>query len=84
MAEDQAKDNLPPDDPEQSDPAETVHATSGETIKVTADHSRVVGRRCDGVELPALLHVSDHRPSLARCTRWAEADPPPYSLRHGA
>lgn len=42
MAEDQAKDNLPPDDPEQSDPAETVHATSGETIKVTADHSRVV------------------------------------------
>ena len=42
MAEDQAKDNLPPDDPEQSNPAETVHATSGETIKVTADHSRVV------------------------------------------
>lgn len=42
MAEDQAKDNLPPDDPEQSDPAETVHATSGETIKVAADHSRVV------------------------------------------
>lgn len=42
MAEDQAKDNLPPDDPEQSDLAETVHATSGETIKVTADHSRVV------------------------------------------
>lgn len=42
MAEDQAKDNLPPDDPEQSDPAEAVHATSGETIKVTADHSRVV------------------------------------------
>lgn len=42
MAEDQAKDNLPPDDPEQSDPAETIHATSGETIKVTADHSRVV------------------------------------------
>lgn len=44
MAEDQAKDNLPPDDSglEQSDPAETVHATSGETIKVTADHSRVV------------------------------------------
>ncbi len=42
MAEDQAKDNLPLDDPEQSDPAETVHATSGETIKVTADHSRVV------------------------------------------
>lgn len=42
MAEDQAKDNLPPDDPELSDPAETVHATSGETIKVAADHSRVV------------------------------------------
>ena len=42
MAEDQAKDNLPPDDPERSDPAETVHATSGETIKVAADHSRVV------------------------------------------
>ena len=42
MAEDQTKDNLPPDDPEQSNPAETVHATSGETIKVTADHSRVV------------------------------------------
>lgn len=42
MAEDQAKDNLPSDDPEQSDPAETVHATSGETIKVAADHSRVV------------------------------------------
>lgn len=42
MAEDQAKDNLPPDDPEQSDPAEAVHATSGETIKVAADHSRVV------------------------------------------
>lgn len=42
MAEDQAKDNLPPDDPDQSDPAETVHATSGETIKVAADHSRVV------------------------------------------
>lgn len=42
MAEDQAKDNLPPDDPGQSNPAETVHATSGETIKVTADHSRVV------------------------------------------
>ena len=42
MAEDQAKDNLPPDDPGQLDPAETVHATSGETIKVTADHSRVV------------------------------------------
>lgn len=42
MAEDQAKDNLPPDDPEQSDPAETVHVTSGETIKVAADHSRVV------------------------------------------
>lgn len=42
MAEDQAKDNLPPDDPDQSDPAEVVHATSGETIKVTADHSRVV------------------------------------------
>lgn len=42
MAEDQAKDNLPPDNPEQSDPAETVHATSGETIKVAADHSRVV------------------------------------------
>ena len=44
MAEDQAKDNLPPDDSglEQSDPAEVVHATSGETIKVTADHSRVV------------------------------------------
>ena len=42
MAEDQAKDNLPPDDPGQSDPAEVVHATSGETIKVAADHSRVV------------------------------------------
>ena len=44
MAEDQAKDNLPPDDSglEQSDPVEAVHATSGETIKVTADHSRVV------------------------------------------
>ena len=44
MAEDQAKDNLPPDDPglEQLDPAEAVHATSGETIKVAADHSRVV------------------------------------------
>lgn len=44
MAEDQAKDNLPPDDPglEQSDPTEVVHATSGETIKVAADHSRVV------------------------------------------
>lgn len=42
MAEDQAKDNLPSDDPEQSNPAETVHATSGETIKVAADHSRVV------------------------------------------
>lgn len=42
MAEDQAKDNLPPDDPGQSDPAEAVHATSGETIKVAADHSRVV------------------------------------------
>lgn len=42
MAEDQAKDNLPPDDPEQSSPAEAVHATSGETIKVAADHSRVV------------------------------------------
>ena len=44
MAEDQAKDNLPPDDPglEQSDPVEAVHATSGETIKVAADHSRVV------------------------------------------
>ncbi len=42
MAEDQAKDNLPPDDPEQSDPAEAVRATSGETIKVAADHSRVV------------------------------------------
>ncbi len=44
MAEDQAKDNLPPDDSglEQSDPAEAVHATSGETIKVVADHSRVV------------------------------------------
>jgi len=42
MAEDQAKDNLPPDDPEQSNPAEVVHATSGETIKVAADHSRVV------------------------------------------
>ena len=44
MAEDQAKDNLPPDDSglEQSDPAEVVHATSGETIKVAADHSRVV------------------------------------------
>ncbi len=42
MAEDQAKDNLPPDDPEQLDPAEAIHATSGETIKVAADHSRVV------------------------------------------
>lgn len=42
MAEDQAKDNLPPDDPGQSDLAEAVHATSGETIKVAADHSRVV------------------------------------------
>lgn len=42
MAEDQAKDNLPPDDSEQSDPAEAIHATSGETIKVAADHSRVV------------------------------------------
>ena len=42
MAEDQAKDNLPPDDPGQLDPAEVVHATSGETIKVAADHSRVV------------------------------------------
>lgn len=42
MAEDQAKDNLPPDDPGQLDPAEAVHATSGETIKVAADHSRVV------------------------------------------
>lgn len=42
MAEDQVKDNLPPGDPEQSNPAETVHATSGETIKVAADHSRVV------------------------------------------
>ncbi len=42
MAEDQAKDNLPPDDPEQPEPAEAVHATSGETIKVAADHSRVV------------------------------------------
>ena len=44
MVEDQAKDNLPPDDPglEQSDPAEAVHATLGETIKVAADHSRVV------------------------------------------
>ena len=42
MAEDQAKDNLPPDDPEQSNPAEAIHATSGETIKVAADHSRVV------------------------------------------
>ena len=42
MAEDQAKDNLPPDDPERSDPAEAIHATSGETIKVAADHSRVV------------------------------------------
>lgn len=44
MAEDQAKDNLPPDDSglEQPDPAEAVHATSGETIKVAADHSRVV------------------------------------------
>lgn len=44
MAEDRAKDNLPPDDSglEQPDPAETVHATSGETIKVAADHSRVV------------------------------------------
>lgn len=44
MAEDQAKDNLPPDDPglEQPDPTEAVRATSGETIKVAADHSRVV------------------------------------------
>ena len=44
MAEDQAKDNLPPDNSglEQSDPVEAVHATSGETIKVAADHSRVV------------------------------------------
>lgn len=44
MAEDQAKDNLPLDDSglEQPDPAEAVHATSGETIKVAADHSRVV------------------------------------------
>lgn len=44
MAEDQAKDNLPPDDSglEQPDPAEAIHATSGETIKVAADHSRVV------------------------------------------
>lgn len=42
MAENQAKDNLPPDDRGQSDPAEAVHATSGETIKVAADHSRVV------------------------------------------
>lgn len=44
MAEDQVKDNLPPDDSglEQLDPAEVVHATSGETIKVAADHSRVV------------------------------------------
>lgn len=42
MAEDQAKDNLPPDDPGQLDPAEAVHATLGETIKVVADHSRVV------------------------------------------
>lgn len=42
MAEDQAKDNLPPDDPGQLDPAEAVHATSGETIKVAANHSRVV------------------------------------------
>ncbi len=42
MAEDQAKDNLPPDDPEQLDPVEAVHATLGETIKVAADHSRVV------------------------------------------
>lgn len=42
MAEDQAKDNLPPDDPGQLDPAEAVHATLGETIKVAADHSRVV------------------------------------------
>lgn len=44
MAEDQAKDNLPLDDSglEQSGPAEAVHATSGETIKVAADHSRVV------------------------------------------
>ncbi len=44
MAEDQAKDNLPPDDSglEQPDSAEAVHATSGETIKVAADHSRVV------------------------------------------
>lgn len=42
MAEDQAKDNLPPDDPGQLDPAEAIHATSGETIKVAADHSRVV------------------------------------------
>lgn len=44
MAEDQTKDNLPPDDSglAQPDPAEAVHATSGETIKVAADHSRVV------------------------------------------
>lgn len=42
MAEDQAKDNLPPDDPGQLEPVEAVHATSGETIKVAADHSRVV------------------------------------------
>lgn len=44
MAEDQAKDNLPLDDSglEQSEPVEAVHATSGETIKVAADHSRVV------------------------------------------
>ena len=44
MAEDQAKDNLPPDDSrlEQPEPVEAVHATSGETIKVAADHSRVV------------------------------------------
>lgn len=44
MAEDQAKDNLPPDNSglEQPEPAEAVHATSGETIKVAADHSRVV------------------------------------------
>ena len=44
MAEDQAKDNLPPDNSglEQPEPVEAVHATSGETIKVAADHSRVV------------------------------------------
>ncbi len=44
MAEDQARDNLPLDDSglEQSEPVEAVHATSGETIKVAADHSRVV------------------------------------------